>query len=214
MVLRSILITLLIGLAITSYGQTWDEWFRQKKTQRRYNILQIAKLQAYLSFVKEGYKIAKTGLDIYGRIKEVDFNLHDLFFESLKTVKPPIAQYSRVQQIREMAQVISNQSSKLTKRINNSVSNFNDDERMSISFQQRKMLEILSSDLAELESVVTGNNGIEMTDNERLSRISEVYQMVKDKRDWVNSVYYQCSILDKQRSLSKRDLNGVKKLYE
>src|SRR3546814_4811730 len=54
----------------------WKEWFRQKKTQKEYLVMQIAALQAYIQVAKRGYEIAKTGLTTIGNIKDGDFNLH------------------------------------------------------------------------------------------------------------------------------------------
>ena len=40
------------------HSQKWDEWFKQKKTQKKYLIQQIAALKVYLGYLKEGYDIA------------------------------------------------------------------------------------------------------------------------------------------------------------
>lgn len=41
-----------------SHAQTWDEWFNQKSTQKKYLLQQIAAFEAYLSYAKKGYDIA------------------------------------------------------------------------------------------------------------------------------------------------------------
>lgn len=43
-------------------AQTFDEWFRQKKTQKKYLVQQIAALKVYLGYLKEGYEIAQKGM--------------------------------------------------------------------------------------------------------------------------------------------------------
>ncbi len=61
-------------------AQTFDEWFKQQETQKKYLIQQIAALQVYTGYVQKGYSVAKKGLATIGSIKEGDFNLHSNFF--------------------------------------------------------------------------------------------------------------------------------------
>ncbi len=39
-------------------AQTFDEWFRQSATQKKYLLQQIAGLQVYIGYVQKGYSIA------------------------------------------------------------------------------------------------------------------------------------------------------------
>ena len=74
-----------IQISSIAHTQTWDEWFRQKETQKKYLLEQIAALNVYLGYVKEGYSIARDGLRIINDIKQGDFKLHDDKFQSLQT---------------------------------------------------------------------------------------------------------------------------------
>lgn len=56
--------------------QTFHEWFRQKKTQKKYLIQQIAALKVYLGYVQKGYSIAQKGLTTVSNIKKGNFDLH------------------------------------------------------------------------------------------------------------------------------------------
>src|SRR4051812_23729293 len=80
-------------------AQTFDEWFKQNKTQRKYLIQQIAAFKVYIGYVQKGYSIAKKGLTTIGSIKNGDLNLHNEFFSSLKNVNPGIMKYSKVADI-------------------------------------------------------------------------------------------------------------------
>ena len=42
-------------------AQTFAEWFQQKKTQIKYLTEQIAALEQYGNYVKQGYRIAQGG---------------------------------------------------------------------------------------------------------------------------------------------------------
>ncbi|MDF2190508.1 hypothetical protein [Paraflavitalea sp. CAU 1676] len=171
------------------------------------------KQQAYISFLKEGYKIVKSGLDLYGQLKQGDFNLHDLFFMSLNTTKPSVSNYSPVQETLKTAKDINILNSRLNKLLNRAQSNFNIEEASNISFQQNKMLDMLSDDLIDLNNVLK-NEETTMSDNERLHRITVIYERVKDKHVWVTTVYNQCSLLDNQRFFAKREVENLKMLHK
>jgi len=62
------IIILLSGAQVNA--QTWNEWFRQKKTQKKYLVQQIAALKVYLKYLKQGYRIVDKGLSLVGDIKD------------------------------------------------------------------------------------------------------------------------------------------------
>ena len=95
--MNKIILTVLVGICFhAANAQTWDEWFRQKKTQKKYLIQQIAALQVYLKYVKEGYDIAKKGLNVIGDIKQGKFDLDNSYLESLRSVNSSISGSAKV----------------------------------------------------------------------------------------------------------------------
>src|SRR4051812_40101385 len=76
-------------------AQTWDEWFRQRKTQIKYLEEQIIALQVYGSYLQAGYKIVQGGLSTIHDIKNGDFNIHKDYFSSLKHVNASIMHNSK-----------------------------------------------------------------------------------------------------------------------
>ncbi len=92
------IITLTISVTVCK-AQTFAEWFKQKETQKRYLIQQIAAFQAYLGYVQKGFSIAQKGLSTISNIKKGDFNLHKDFFASLKSINPKIRNYAKVADI-------------------------------------------------------------------------------------------------------------------
>lgn len=77
---------MLILSGSSTSAQTWAEWFKQKKTQQKYLIQQIAGLQVYIEFAKKGYELTTKGLNTVRAIKSGDFNLHNDFFKGLGQV--------------------------------------------------------------------------------------------------------------------------------
>ncbi len=93
-----ILITGMI-LSTAAPAQTWDEWFKQKKTQKKYLAKQIVLLRLYLGYLKKGYEIADKGLTTIHNIKNGDFNPKNPSRVDRLRVKKGDKVYFRVQSI-------------------------------------------------------------------------------------------------------------------
>src|SRR5438105_1083923 len=92
-----------------SHAQTFDEWFHQNETQKKYLLQQIAALQMYIGYAQKGYSIAKSGLQTIHSIKSRDFNLHNNYFKSLCAVSPTVKKYIKVADIISMQISIAKQ---------------------------------------------------------------------------------------------------------
>ena len=94
---KSILIIFIIVVFIAfANAQGLSNFFSQKKADIQYMLDQIAALQVYIGYAEKGYNIAQQGLTIIGYIKKGEFDLHNAFFSSLKTVNPSASGYSKV----------------------------------------------------------------------------------------------------------------------
>src|SRR5687767_6220341 len=94
------ILVLCLTMTVTrSFGQTWEEFFRQADTQKKYLLEQIAALKVYSGYLKQGYNIASTGLKTVKDITGGEFNLHSSFINSLKTVNPAIKKDLRIAEI-------------------------------------------------------------------------------------------------------------------
>src|SRR5215217_1209124 len=114
----SFLIAILFASSVCQ-AQTFDEWFRQNATQKKYLIQQIAALKVYLDYVQKGYAIAQKGLTTIGHIKQGDFNLHRDFFNSLKGVNPNIERYTKVADMVALQLKVVQVYNKVRKQVNN-----------------------------------------------------------------------------------------------
>lgn len=94
-----ILLPLLLLAGHTLRAQTFNEWFRQKKTQKEYLVQQIAALQAYAGTLQQGYALVREGLHAVHTIRKGDLGLHQAFFLSLKTVNPALAGLPELQDL-------------------------------------------------------------------------------------------------------------------
>ena len=78
--MKNILIIIILLAGSFCHAQTYDEWFRQKKTAKKYLLDQIAALQTYIGYAEKGYSIVTGGLNTIKDIKHGDFNLHNNYF--------------------------------------------------------------------------------------------------------------------------------------
>lgn len=194
-------------------AQTFDEWFHQKKTQIKYLLQQIAANEVYIGYLRKGYKIAESGLKAINDIKHGDFNLYNDYFNSLKTVNP------KVKDIAEVAVIIALQMQiiKQARDAINAIQSANQFTSTEIEYVQNvfnHLLDECSMDFNVLIDVVT--SGItEMTDDERIKRIDEIYSDMQEKFYFSKSFSSEAKLLSLQRSMEKTDvitekeLNGV-----
>jgi len=203
--MKKVAITILILFAFkVSNAQTFDEWFKQKKTQKKYLIEQIAAFQMYLGYVQKGYSIARKGLTTIGNIKKGDFNLHNDFFSSFKSVNPTIRSYSKVADIMAF-QVKIIQTYKFTYKYVQSISLYSPAE---IDFIYRVFTNLInnsSADLDELIAVITANE-LEMKDDERLKRIDAIYASIQDKYAFAKSFGDEAKVLAVQKVKDKNNV--------
>lgn len=205
---------LLFPLSNRLQAQTWSEWFRQKSTQKKYLLQQIAALQVYIDYAAKGYEIAGKGINTVRHIKNGDFNLHRDFFNSLKDVNPTVEKGAKV------ADIIACQG-RILKIIRQALLNAKSSERFTgdeIAYC-KKVSDFLMSDCAAtidflIQTVTSGD--WQMKDDERLKRIDELYADMQNKYAFASSFRDELKLLSAQRlreqtevALSK-SINGVK----
>jgi len=111
---------LLIAFGLTGRAQTFDEWFRQKKTQLNYLAKQIAALEAYHQVTEKGYQIVQAGTGLITDTRKADYELHNGYFSSLLSVNPVIPEYPTVDAILNLSSqilVVAGQARQLAEKI-------------------------------------------------------------------------------------------------
>jgi hypothetical protein len=210
--MKGILIILtMIFINTTLQAQTFKEWFRQKKTQKKYLIEQIAQLKIYLELTEKGYKIAKKGLTAIGGLKRAEFKLHKNYFDSLKVVNPKLASLPKI---------------KWTVAYNGEVKNV-----CSTCLSKPGISEYLSSDeLAYLRAVfdrldsecdkivgmlkeVTIDGNLAMTDDERVKRIEALYQQTLFNLAFSKAFCNESAVLAAARMKEKEDATTGRRLH-
>lgn len=209
---KLVLLTLLICVSFQGVrAQTFAEWFKQKKTQIKYLGQQIASLQVYAGYLEKGYHIAQTGLTTIGDIKNGEFNLHQDYFGSLKSVNPSIANDARIAAIIAMQVSIVQQYKKCYKQVQQS-NLFNSNEVNYIYTVFTNLLGDCTNDLTELISVTTTGQ-LQLSDDERLRRIDGLYKEMQDKYSFAQSFSDETGIMIVARMKDSNDANTLNYLY-
>lgn len=211
---RSFILFLIAILSIHVNAQTFAEWFRQKATQKKYLLQQIAALQIYIGYVQKGYTIAHKGLNIISDIKNGDINLHSDYFNSLTTVSPMVRKYSKVADIISFQLKIINEYKNAARQVRKSKV-FNSDELKYINSVFNGLIDDCMATIDELTMIIT-NNQLEMKDDERLKHIDVLYNDMQGKYSFIKSFADEAKILAVSRLREQNDietsraLNGIK----
>ncbi len=191
-------------------AQTWNEWFRQKKTQKKYLIQQIAALKVYLKYLKEGYDVAKKGLGMIGDIKDGNFNDHATYFESLSLVNPSIKQSRKIALIAQMQQQIMREFNELDEDCHES-EYLTANELQYVRDVYSNMLAKCEDSIEEL-NVIISDHSSQLKDDERIERIDLIYENMNDKRDFVQSFSNSTRMIMAQRVREKNEVVTQEKL--
>jgi hypothetical protein len=209
-----ITITACLAMSFAADAQTWSEWFRQKKTQKKYLLQQIAALKVYIDYAQKGYQIAADGVHAVRDIKRGDFNLHDNFFKSLYQVNPAVKKYAKVAGILLYQLKIISSGKETVKDV--SVSKHFTPEEIEYC---KSVLEFLFGEcqksVDELISVITSGD-VQMKDDERLKRIDKIYLDMQYKYAFCTSFSEETGLLNWQRTGESLEIdrskiiNGIK----
>ncbi|MGN7890042.1 hypothetical protein ACN9ML_00690 [Dyadobacter endophyticus] len=213
--MRTLLIALWLALLATgAHAQLFKEWFRQNKTQREYLKEQIVQLKLYLELTKQGYKIAKEGLNTIHQIKNGEFKLHKNRFDSLRIVKSGITSLFRLQHITDLHGSINEVCEKLPAEIAGC--------RLLDPAQKKRMITGLKMLYDDSQVLIGGffmvirDEQVSMTDNERIQRIEGICKEFEENYLLAQNLRRDLRLVCKSVSAeledidNRRQLNGIK----
>ncbi|WP_423147047.1 hypothetical protein [Rubrolithibacter danxiaensis] len=210
--MKKLLILILFACLIEgAQAQTFSEWFRQKKTQKKYLIQQIAALKLYLGYVNKGYSIVQKGLTSIGDLKDGELNLHTDYLNSLKNVNPKIKSYTRLGKIIALQRTIFQNYEHIYSDLKQSTA-FNTEEMNYIHRVHNRLLDDCSEVIDELITLTT-NGKLEMTDQERLKRIDELYVRMQDNYSFAKSFGNEVILLAATRKHEGSDIQTSRRMY-
>jgi hypothetical protein len=173
-------------------------------------LKQIALLAVHVRELENAIEIARDGLTAIHEIKNGEFNLHNLFFSSLKSVNPAVSKYSRI------AVIIADQISIITDFKN--LSQRLKTEKRITGIELSYVKSVYSHIAAECSKslgdliIVTASGSLEMTDDERIKRIDLIYDDMNDKFAFSRQFTSKTSQLVNERESQYKDLRLLKTL--
>ncbi|UAY55770.1 hypothetical protein [Arachidicoccus terrestris] len=192
-------------------AQTFSELFKQKKTQEKYLVRQIAELQSYIALAGKGYGIVTDGLQFIGDLKNRRFNLDKDYFSSLENISPTvrsdeditstITRYNDIRALRERSKKVG-QSHYL-----------HASEKEYIEKVWANLFSKCKEDMNQLEALTTPGK-YRMKESERIDAIHKIYQGMQDKYDFACQFYNEASMLIIQRMREKADVGTLRNLYD
>lgn len=202
-----VVVLLVSVLPLSSSAQTWSEWFKQKKTQKKYLLQQIAALEVYAGYLKKGYKIVDGGLSTIRDITHGEFNLHNAFISSLKQVSPAIRKDARI------AEIIALQVSIMKAFGSVKGSAFLSAENLDyVALVADQLIAACYDDLEELLLVITAGR-LEMKDDERLSRLDKVYESMLEKAAFTQDFIGNTRQLIRHRQSEGLELEDMNRMF-
>jgi hypothetical protein len=193
-------------------AQTWDEWFKQKKTQKKYLVQQIAALRVYLDYLKKGYTVVHNGLNTIENINNGSFNLDRDFFSSLKNVNPAIRNTAKVADIIAFQIFISRELGRVYSFCSSN-KHFTPEEIRYIAQVNTNMLFYCDASISELLTIIQPGKS-EMTDDERIHRIDNIYDEMNDRCAFVRAFGSDAQIISMEREKGAREAELLKKNYD
>jgi hypothetical protein len=172
---RVVMLFLLVSVSAGASAQSFDEWFRQKKTQLDYLRQQIAALEAYSTVTEVGYDIVQEGTGFITAIKKDDYALHSSYFDDLMNLRPAMGQYPGIQATMELGGRILSLSAETNKQAE-VLPDWS--EAVAVFFQG--MLTDCLNDLDLLKKLTVGGQ-VQLTDGERLAAIDRLYRRMQDR---------------------------------
>jgi hypothetical protein len=204
------MMSLLLFVSQQGYSQTWNEWFRQKKTQKKYLIQQIAALKIYLKYLKQGYGVVKKGMQIVGDIKEGNFNSHNQYFLSLEEVNEFVSGSGKVSTIIMYENATVQLIAKIRKDGDEN-SELTNEEKTYINKVCNNLLEMSEENVSNLHSLVNDHD-LKMKDDERFNRLASLHTEAKEKYSFARSFYNDNRLLMLQRSKERSEIAADEKL--
>lgn len=202
-------LVLILCASLGAPAQTGDEWFRQKETQKKYLLEQIAALKVYGAYVKKGYQVAGKGWRIIQGIKEGDLSLHSEFFGSRTQVNPRVKTSPVVTGTislgRHLAQKIQ--------EVRHQVSNARQLTASEIKFCNEVLAGLLrdSHDSLEELGLLISSGEPELSDDERLLRLGRLYEHVQELYTATSSLGADIRLLTARRLRQQVEIHHQKK---
>jgi hypothetical protein len=203
-----VVVALLFGGSL--YAQNFNEWFRQKRTQRRYLMQQIVALQAYIELAKKTYGIIDEGTDMISSIRNGDWKQFIDYFGSLEAVNPIVKKYHRTNDIVQFNRKIVELYRLIYKPLREDAIITEQEWKMS-DLRFEAILKSSLLNLQEAEDLITPGV-LTMKDDERLKRIDYIYANMATNYSLAWHICDNIIRVSDHRQLTVEQMEAMKKI--
>jgi hypothetical protein len=213
MIATGLVMIVLLGFRSEAKCQTFNEWFKQKKTQKKYLIEQIAALQLYLKNLKQGYVVVKKGLNLVGEITGNSYSMDNIYLQSLLQVKMPIKNSDLNNSIITLESGIRKRLNILEERIHDNSTILSVDESAYLKKVTRKAESILSDQMAKAQKALTADE-VQMTDAGRIEILKNVKNDLEELASFLGQADGELTRLIIQRRAENFEVQELNDLHQ
>lgn len=195
------------GMAATAKAQTFAEWFEQNKTQKKYLLQQIAALQVYSGYLKQGYEVATKGMTSISGLLKTENGLHTTYYNRMKAASPVVKNNDMVKDIMTWQKNILTQLQGITQ-----ISGLTADENNYLENVKSAVLKDCDQQLNTLQMVISEGQ-LEMSDSERVALITKIHTAMMDNYRFVAGFAAHAKIYAVQRQQEQNQAVVGKQLY-
>lgn len=196
-----------LTIAQAADAQTFAEWFRQKSTQKKYLLQQIAALQVYSGHLRKGYTVAKGGLGSITNELLSENSSHVTYYNKLRRVDPVVARNGQVREILSWQEDIIRLFAGLSQ-----LPAMKAAERNYMLAVQRSVFRDCEALINTLQEVVTDNK-VQMSDADRLKLINELHRDMEESLRFTATFTGQAKNFARSRQQESKDNRSIKQAY-
>ena len=193
--------------ALNTYAQNFSEWFRQGSTQKKYLLQQIAALEVYSKFLKQGYQIAHGGLGNISGYLNMESVLHGTYYTRMEVASASVKYNYQVKEILDWQKDILNVFSGVR-----SIPGLSDDEIQYLLNVKAAVLKDCDQQMNLLNYVVSDGK-VKMSDAERLALLSNIHKEMLNNYRFAAGFTAQAKIYGQQRLKEKQESQTGQKIY-
>lgn len=209
--LNSIVLSFCLSATFSSLSaQKSDEWLMQKETQKKYLIQQIVALKVHLGHLKDGYRIAKTGLAKIGDIKQGKFDIDNTYETSLSTISSAVSGSQKVISIVADQRNVVRQFDQLRRK--SKTSNLLEQHERDYIFAVYQNILLKSGEILDEVGRLLTQNELQMSDGQRLAHLNRLLEESTEIYSFATVFCNTTRMLLNQRSADERDINKYKLL--
>jgi hypothetical protein len=174
------------------------------------NVEKLAQLKQVLNDMKKTYDVLYKGYTTVKNIAEGNFNLHEQFINGLLEVSPTVRKYRRVTDILKTQQQLLKEYKSAYQSLKTSGA-FNATELDYTAKVYAGLVNRSVDGLTELAKVLTAGT-YRMNDDQRLSRIDEIYAAMQEELSFLGRFNAGNQSLILNRKKDQQDINTIRAL--